>query len=396
MCIHGRGVVPRRGRPRPGRRRHAGWSRCRCLRRVSARRDRHRDRDSDDADAHGGHRVRRRLFDPWSAAWRLRRAHRARRVPPRHPRGHPRRHGRHDPPGRRAAGRRPERDDDRHRRHDAPPRRHVESRPGRGQRKDHRPPAERPQLRQPGRPGSRRRAAAGIVAAADQRRPAADQRVPVRRHLGAPARTGPGGVLSERRRHPGIQDREQQPAGRIRPLQRRRRQSDDEVRQQHRARHTVRVLPPRSTERPQLFRVDQPGQAAVPPQSVRRRGGRPGSPRHDVLLSRLPGTAADDRPHGRSRRCRRLLQRQGVFTEVHRRPSPGDLRSGDDRAGRQRRRRALRSRAASSRRAHRSGRPHAARAVSAADHAPEPPTTTGGPPTSPSIRISSACASISV
>ena len=45
--------------------------------------------------------------------------------------------------------------------------------------------------------------------------------------------------------------------------------------------------------------------------------------------------------------------------------------------------------------AYRSGCPHAARAISASDQLPAPPTTTGARPTSPSIRISSACASIS-
>ncbi len=360
--------MPRCGGPRPGRRWRPGRDRCRCLRRVSARRDRHRDRDGDDVDAHGSHCVRRRLFDLWFAAWRLRRAHRARRVPPRHPRGHPRRHGRHDPPERRAAGRRPERDDDRHCRHDAPSRRLVQSRPGRGQRKDHRPPPERPQLRQPGRPGPRRRTPAGFVAAADQRRPAADQRVPVRRHLGPPARTWPGGVLSERRRHPGFQDREQQPAGGIRPLQRRRGQSDDEVRQQRPARHALRVLPPRSPERPQLFRVGQPGQAAVPPQSVRRGGGRPRSPRRDVLFSRLPGTAAGDWPHGHLDGADGAAA-SGRLHRVHRRPGPGHLRSGDDHAGRRRRDahsvRGWRHPVG----AHRSGGPHAPRAVSTAERA---------------------------
>ena len=70
------------------------------------------------------------------------------------------------------------------------------------------------------------------AAAAHQRRTAAHQRIPVRRHLGAAARARAGRVLPEHRRDPGVQDREQQPAGRVRPLQRRRRQPDDQVRQQ--------------------------------------------------------------------------------------------------------------------------------------------------------------------
>ena len=65
------------------------------------------------------------------------------------------------------------------------------------------------------RPASRCRR---FVAAAHQRRPAADERVSLRRHLGAAARTGSGGVFPDRRRHSGIQDREQQPARRVRPF----------------------------------------------------------------------------------------------------------------------------------------------------------------------------------
>ena len=49
----------------------------------------------------------------------------------------------------------------------------------------------------------------------------------------------PGQVafFPEHRRDPGVQDREQQPAGRVRPLQRRRRQPDDQVREQRVSRH---------------------------------------------------------------------------------------------------------------------------------------------------------------
>ena len=150
------------------------------------------------------------------------------------------------------------------------------------------------------RPGARRgrAAAARGAAAAHQRRTAAHQRVPVRRHLGVAARARPGRVLPQRRRHPGVQDREQQPAGRVRPLQRRRRQPDDQVGEQRVSRNAVRVLPSRGAERAQLLRVGQCGQAAVSPQPVRRRAGRADSPRSDVLLRRLSGTATDHRPHG--------------------------------------------------------------------------------------------------
>ena len=121
--------------------------------------------------------------------------------------------------------------------------RNLGPRPGGGRRHDHGPAAERAQLRQPGRSRAGRGAAAGILSAEDQRRPAPDQRIPLRRRLGPAAGTRPGGLLSQRRCDPGIQDREQQPGRRIRPLQRRRRQSHDQVGQQCTARHPLRVLP---------------------------------------------------------------------------------------------------------------------------------------------------------
>ena len=91
-----------------------------------------------------------------------------------------------------------------------------------------------------------RGAAAGLAVAAHQRRPAAHQRISVRRHLGAAAGAGPGRVLPGHRRDSGIQDREQQPAGRVRALQRRRRQPDDQGREQRVSRRRLRVPPQRS------------------------------------------------------------------------------------------------------------------------------------------------------
>ena len=58
--------------------------------------------------------------------------------------------------------------------------------------------AERPHVHHARRARARRRAAAELAAAAHQRRPAAHQRIPVRRHLGAAAGAGPGGVLPGR------------------------------------------------------------------------------------------------------------------------------------------------------------------------------------------------------
>ena len=61
---------------------------------------------------------------------------------------------------------------------------------------------------------------------------------------------GPGRLLPDHRRHPGVQDREQQPAGRVRPLQRRRGQPHDQVGDQRLPRQRVRVLPQRGTSMP--------------------------------------------------------------------------------------------------------------------------------------------------
>ena len=165
-------------------------------------------------------------------------------------------------------------------------------------------------------PGARRGAAARVAAAAHQRRTATHQRIPVRRDFGAAARARPGGVLSQRRRHSGIQDRDQQPAGRVRPLQRRRRQPDHQGGQQHVSRHRVRVLPERGAERAELLRLDQPGQAAVQAQPVRRRHRRPdsaGSRRSSSPTTRDSGRRLAERSF---RPCPPPLQRQGVFTEA--------------------------------------------------------------------------------
>ncbi len=89
--------------------------------------------------------------------------------------------------------------------------------------------AERPHLHHARRARPRRRPSARHAASPHQRRAAAHERIPVRRHLRAAARAGPGGVLPGHRRDSGIQDREQQRARRVRPLQRRRHQPDHQV-----------------------------------------------------------------------------------------------------------------------------------------------------------------------
>ena len=134
--------------------------------------------------------------------------------------------------------------------------------------------AERPHVHHAGGARARRRAAAELAASAHQRRPAAHQRVSVRRHLGAAAGAGPGGVLPGHRRDSGVQDREQQPAGRVRPLQRRRHQPDDQGGHERVSRHRLRVLPQRGAERAELLSVDEPGEAGLPAQPVRRHARR--------------------------------------------------------------------------------------------------------------------------
>ena len=257
-------------------------------------------------------------------------------------------------------------------------------------REDRRPAAERPQLHHPGRPGARRGAAARLAAAAHQRRPPAHQRISVRRHLGAAAGARPGGVLPEHRRHPGIQDREQQPAGRVRPLQRRRRQPDDQVRQQRVSRHRLRVPPQRGAERPQLLRLDQSGQAALPAQPVRRRRRRADSDESHVLLRRLPGPAADDWPHGDLDGADAAAA-PGRLHRSDRRPRAGHLRSGDD----GRRRRPTRSRSRATRFPSIAWIRSRGRCCSAIRCRPARArrTTTGASATKRSIRISSASAS---
>ena len=92
-----------------------------------------------------------------------------------------------------------------------------------------RPPAQRPQLHHPRQPRARRGAAAGVAAC---RASTAGGRAPTSTCSTAfrccnPSRTGR--VLSEHRCHSGVQDREQQPACRVRALQWRRRQPDHQV-----------------------------------------------------------------------------------------------------------------------------------------------------------------------
>ena len=95
------------------------------------------------------------------------------------------------------------------------------------------------------------------------------------------------------------------------------------------SRHALRVRPPRSAERPELLHVVRCGQAAVSPESVRRRRRRSRPPRSDVLFRRLSGTAADDRPHGHLHRADPAAA-AGHLHRSDRRPRARHLRSRDD------------------------------------------------------------------
>ncbi len=231
-------------------------------------------------------------------AGRLQRAGRERTLPPARSPRCARGHRRNRPPRRLSDGWGSVRRGDGGRRRVPAARRFGQPRTGHRQPDGHSAAAEWAQLHHAGRTGAWRGAAAELVVAAHQRRPAPHQRVPLRRHLCAAARAGPGGILPEHRRHRGVQDRNEQSARRVRPLQWWRCQLNDEVRDQQRARNRLRVPAERSTQRAQLLRLDQSAEAEVPPQSVRRRARRSDQERPNILLRRLPGPAPDDWPHG--------------------------------------------------------------------------------------------------
>ena len=117
--------------------------------------------------------------------------------------------------------------------------------------------AERPHVHHARVARPRRRAAAQLAAAPHQRRASAHERIPLRRHLRAAAGAGPGGVLSGDRRDSGVQDREQQSARRVRPLQRRRREPHHQGRRERLSRRRIRVPPQRGAQREELLSVDE-------------------------------------------------------------------------------------------------------------------------------------------
>ena len=257
-----------------------------------------------------------------------------------------------------------------------------EPRDGRRERAGRAAAAERPPVHHARRHRAGRRPAAEFRPAAHQRRETANQRVSLRRHLRAAARAGAGGVLPDHRRHPGVQDREQQPAGRVRAVQRRRGQSHDEVGHQCLSRQRVRVLSQRAPERQELLPEEQSGETGLSAESVRRHVRRPAGEGPDVLLRRLSGPATEHRPHGDLERAHARRTFRGL--------PPEHLRSGDDgretrvssfRTTRFREAPWIRSRCRCS-------------IATRCRPTPPPRTTTAGRPTKSTIRIRATCASI--
>ncbi len=260
---------------RTGRKRDRNRRRQRPGGRRRSRRHRHRDQRRHQPAAGRDDELRGRVHGARPGAGRLSRRRGALRLQARPPRGHPCRHGTDDTTRFRAERRRRSRAGQGQGRDAAPP-----GRVGQPGRRDRKRPgraaaAQRANVHHAGDARPRRRAASRHAAAAYQRRPAAHQRVPVRRHLGAAAGAGPGRLLSDHRRDPGIQDREQQPARRVRPVQRRRHQPHDEVGGQRLPRQRVRVLPEQRAQRDELLPDGAADQAGLRPQPVRRHRRRP-------------------------------------------------------------------------------------------------------------------------
>ena len=224
-CVAGRRPDSCRRDHRPGARSGRG---CR------SRRDHHRHGDPDESAASGGVHARRCLHRPEPGARRIPARCRARRFQTPAPRrhspfdggesadrfrsqrgGHSRTgHGRGPRLANCASG-------------DRKPRDRGRERAGREV------AAQRPPVHHARRDRAWRRPAAELRPAAHQRRQTANERVSLRRHLRAAARARAACVLSDHRRHPGVQDREQQPGGRVRAVQWRRGQSHDEIRHEH-------------------------------------------------------------------------------------------------------------------------------------------------------------------
>ena len=208
-------------------------------------------------------------------AWRIPPRCRARRLQARAPRGHSPVDRRESAHRFRSQRRRHSRTGDGRRRRadrasgDREPRDRRRERAGRAA------AAERPPVHHARRHRAGRRPAAEFRPAAHQRRETANERVSLRRHLRAAARAGAARVLPDHRRHPGVQDREQQPGGRVRAVQWRRGQSHDEIGHQCLSRQRVRIFSQRASERQELLPDEQSGETGLSPESVRRHVRRP-------------------------------------------------------------------------------------------------------------------------
>ena len=239
LCSDGRRRDYRRG-ARSGR-----GCRSRC--------DHHGHRDPDESSASGGVHGRWCLHRPEPRARRVPARYRARRFQTPAPRGHSsgdRREGAHRF---RSRGRRPAGTGDSGRGRAGRARGDREPRDRRRERAGRAAAVERPPVHHARRHRAWRRPAAEFRPAAHQRRETANERVSLRRHLRAAARAGAARLLPDHRRHPGVQDREQQSGGRVRAVQWRRGQSHDEIGHQCLPRQPVRVLSQRASERQELL-----------------------------------------------------------------------------------------------------------------------------------------------
>ena len=118
------------------------------------------------------------------------------------------------------------------------------------------------------------------------------------------------------RRDSGVQDREQQSARRVRPLQRRRGEPDDQGRDERLSRRRLRVPPQRGAQREEFLSVDEPGEAGLPAQSVRRHARRAAG--RGTARSSSSDYQGQRQSIGRTVDLHRadVLQRQGIFTEA--------------------------------------------------------------------------------
>ena len=220
LGIAGRGA----GRGRGNHRNHQ-----RQFGRQRARRVGDRDRSADEPPANRRLDRQRRLHGTEPPSGRVPRRCRARRLQTCAPERNPPDHGRKSPARPGTHTRQRERAGNRHQRCPDAEDRDRRPRNGHRERAAGATAPERTVVHHPHLDRAGCSVAAQLAASPHQRRPAQDERVPVRWHFRSAARAGAGGLSSGDRRDSGIQNREQQPAGGVRPLQRRRHQPDHQV-----------------------------------------------------------------------------------------------------------------------------------------------------------------------